>query len=153
MVVTGMQVARELRRRRVGRADMVANLDQVTRSTWLPAEPAEVPTSLLVLACERLQLDGLAIVPSHYHVAFLAHPAFRFLEPADEATFLALSAALAPYRLHEAVELLDAGRVLDAAGHAVSWEPVRMVLPVSAAMKERMRALDRPPEASVHRVI
>jgi hypothetical protein len=54
MVVTGRQVARELRRRRVGRADMVATLDGVTRSTWLPAEPPDVPTSLLVLAALSL---------------------------------------------------------------------------------------------------
>lgn len=54
MVVSGMEVARELRRRRVGRADMVATLDRVTHSTWLPADPADVPTSLLVLAALSL---------------------------------------------------------------------------------------------------
>jgi hypothetical protein len=54
MVVTGRDVAHELRRRRVGRADMVAVLQDVTRATWLPAPPADVPTSLLVLAALSL---------------------------------------------------------------------------------------------------
>ena len=54
VVVNGAQLAHELRRRRVGRADMVATLDGVNRSTWLPAAPADVPTSLLVLAALSL---------------------------------------------------------------------------------------------------
>lgn len=56
MVVEGWEVARELRRRRVGRRDLVAALDesQATRSTWLPSDVRTVPTPLLVLAALSL---------------------------------------------------------------------------------------------------
>jgi len=54
MVVEASRLAAELRRRRVGRPALLTALDGVTRSTWLPAEPRAVPTSLLVLAAVSL---------------------------------------------------------------------------------------------------
>jgi len=54
VVVEASRLADELRRRRVGRPALVAALDGVSRSTWLPAEPRAVPTSLLVLAAMSL---------------------------------------------------------------------------------------------------
>ena len=54
MVVEASRLAAELRRRRVGRPALVAALDGVTGSTWLPAEPRAVPTPLLVLAAVSL---------------------------------------------------------------------------------------------------
>jgi len=52
--VSGTTLARELRRRRVGRRTMVDSLDRVERSTWLPGDVRAVPTSLLVLAALSL---------------------------------------------------------------------------------------------------
>ena len=52
-----MDVAAELRRRRVGRPALVAALcdaTSATRSTWLPGDLRAVPTSLLVLAALSL---------------------------------------------------------------------------------------------------
>ena len=57
MVVDGMDVAAELRRRRVGRPALVAALRNgaaPTRFTWLPGDLRAVPTSLLVLAALSL---------------------------------------------------------------------------------------------------
>ena len=54
MVVSGPDVARELRRRRVGRPSLVREVDLVRRSTWLPGDLRTVPTSLLVLAAVSL---------------------------------------------------------------------------------------------------
>jgi hypothetical protein len=44
--------------------------------------------------------------------------------------------------LPEAAEAVHAGRVVDADGHTVHWEPIETVLPVS----ERLRALVSGPE-------
>ena len=49
-----------------------------------------IVVGMLVMAAERLGYDGITLVPSHFHVAAQARRLFRFLDPADEAMFLAL---------------------------------------------------------------
>jgi acetoin utilization deacetylase AcuC-like enzyme len=93
--------------------------------------------ALLVLACDRLQLDGLLFVPSHYHIAVHGRKTMRFLDPADEGLYRALETPLQGLSLTAAAETVAAGRVVDAAtGRPFSWRPTSMVFPVS----ERLRA-------------
>jgi acetoin utilization deacetylase AcuC-like enzyme len=95
--------------------------------------------ALLVLACDRLGLDGLLFVPSHYHLAAQGRSLLRFLRPADEAYFRALQAALAGLSLSQAAAALEAGRVVDAEnGAPVRWRPAPMVLPVSERLKAQV---------------
>ena len=54
MQVDGPMMANELRRRRVGRRQLIAEVEAVGRSTWLPGEIRAVPTGLLVLAALTL---------------------------------------------------------------------------------------------------
>ncbi|PLS76801.1 MAG: hypothetical protein CYG61_00090 [Actinobacteria bacterium] len=54
MDVHSKAVAEELRRRRLGRPELIASLERSTRSTWLPGELDKVPSSLLVLAAVSL---------------------------------------------------------------------------------------------------
>ena len=54
MQVDGAMVASELRRRRVGRRQLIAEVEAVGRSTWVPGELRAVPTGLLVLAAVTL---------------------------------------------------------------------------------------------------
>jgi acetoin utilization deacetylase AcuC-like enzyme len=94
--------------------------------------------ALLVLACDRLQLDGLLFVPSHYHTASAGRKTLRFLDPADEGLFRALHRALRELPLAEATRAVDERRVVDAGtGEPFTWQPMPMVVPVS----ERLRAL------------
>jgi acetoin utilization deacetylase AcuC-like enzyme len=93
--------------------------------------------ALFVLACDRLQLDGLLFVPSRYHVARHGRKSMRFLDPADEGRYLALQPALAGLPLAAAAEAVDQGRVVDAGGEPFAWKPTPMVFPVS----DRLRAL------------
>ena len=87
--------------------------------------------ALLVLGCERLGLDAVAVVPAHYHVAALAAVEFRFVAPQHQGRFEALRASLRPLRLAEAGAALEAGRVHDArSGAVVRWEPAPMMRPV-----------------------
>ncbi len=54
MVIDTTELAQELRRRRVGRPELVKTLAASSGSTWLPGELEQVPSSLLVLAAMSL---------------------------------------------------------------------------------------------------
>lgn len=54
MVVDTSALAAELRRRRLGRPELVSSLDASSGSTWLPGDLHQVPSSLLVLAAMSL---------------------------------------------------------------------------------------------------
>jgi acetoin utilization deacetylase AcuC-like enzyme len=100
-------------------------------------------SALLVLVCERLGLDGLVIVPSHYHVAALTSNAFRFVEPEEQARFVALRAALHELRLLEAAHVIEEGRVIDRAnGEPFRWVPAPMVHAVSPRLRRTLAADD-----------
>ncbi len=87
---------------------------------------------MLVMACERLGLDGLTVVPSHYHVAAQGKRVMTFHAPEDEAQFLALEQATRGMPLFEASRAIAEGRVRDAAtGETITYHPGRMTLPVS----------------------
>ncbi len=92
--------------------------------------------AVLIVACENLELDGLAFTPSHFHLACLADPQSRFLDPLKQARFLALRRATAHLRVEEAAGALREGRIRDAqTDRPARWEPGLMILPVSGPMK------------------
>ncbi len=94
--------------------------------------------SMLILAAERLELDGLAFVPARYHIAAQSGRLFHFVEPELEARFHALRRALGRLPLGEAAARLESGGVVDArGGEPAGWKPGTMVVPVSAALRER----------------
>lgn len=94
---------------------------------------------MLVMAAERLRYDGVTHIPSHYHVAAKSRRLFAFLDPADEAYFLALSAATRNLDLASATRVIGRGEVVHAAtGAPARYRPARMVLATSAALKERL---------------
>jgi acetoin utilization deacetylase AcuC-like enzyme len=106
-------------------------------------------TALLVLVCDRLGLDGVAFVPSHYHLAHQSERYLRFLEPADEGRFRALCGALRGLPLAAASRAVAEGRVVDAdSGRPVEWQPTPMVLPVGERLKERVEGEDYERQAA-----
>lgn len=99
---------------------------------------AEV-ASVLVLMCERLKLDGILFVPSHYHLAAQSRRHLRFVDPEDEARFRALRRAVGDLGLGEATRAVDEGRLVDAAtGERFEMPSMPMVLPVSDRLRERV---------------
>ena len=91
--------------------------------------------SLLILVCDRLGLDGLYFVPSHFHLATQSHKYLRFIRPEDEARYRAICDALGDLPLGEATRAVARGRVRDERGRPVEWTPVPMVLPVSKRLE------------------
>lgn len=93
---------------------------------------------LTLMTCERLRLDGIVVVPSHFHVAVRWHGRMRFVDPVAEGRFRALATLLEPLRLEEAVAALELGRVIDSeTGEAVTYTPAAMVLPATDALSRR----------------
>jgi len=110
--------------------------------------------ALLVVACERLHLDGLVFVPAYYHTAAQGKRLLRFLSPEHEGLFQAIQAALAPFPLDEATAAFEEGRVVDAAtGQVFRWQPMAMVLPVTDRLQQQLMAPDyeRQAEAAAQR--
>lgn len=94
---------------------------------------------MLTMAAERLRFDGLTFVPAHYHTAAQARGMLRFLDPRDEARFVALKEALSGRALLESTHLVEAGKLIDeATGEGVGWTPARMVVPLSPALREHV---------------
>jgi hypothetical protein len=96
-------------------------------------------SALLVLVCERLELDGMVVVPSHYHIAALTFGPFRFLEAEDQARFLAVREAVSGVRLLEAAHAIEEGRLVQVdEGKPFQWIPAPMVHGVSRALERRL---------------
>ena len=92
---------------------------------------------MLLMACERLDFDGLVFVPGYYHVAAQAKGMLSFLAPEAEARFLLMQAALEGLPLAEATRVVHSGslRVSDS-GEIFAWETHPMVLPVSQQFRD-----------------
>jgi acetoin utilization deacetylase AcuC-like enzyme len=91
--------------------------------------------ALLVLAAEQLGLDGVVNVPSHFHVAAVGRKHLRFVDPAAQARFEALADLFRGVSAPEAERALAAGRVVDADGAVVRWEPAVMAIPTSPKLR------------------
>ena len=95
--------------------------------------------ALLVVACERLQLDGVLWVPAHFHTAAQGRRAGSFLHPEDEGTFRALERAVAGLPLPVAAFAVEQERVIDdATGAPFVWRPMPVVVPVSDRLRQQL---------------
>lgn len=97
--------------------------------------------ALMAMVCQRLRLDGIVVVPSHYHVAARWHGRMHFIDPQAEGRFRALTELLHDLPLAEASGAIERGRVIDlASGERVTYRPAAMVLPASEALERRFDA-------------
>ncbi len=95
--------------------------------------------AMLRVSCERLHLDGLAFVPSAYHIAAFGRGRLYFVDAQSRATFAALHQLLAGLPLAEATRAVAEGRVSYAdTGEPFAWKPAPMVLPVSRRLLEHV---------------
>jgi acetoin utilization deacetylase AcuC-like enzyme len=81
-----------------------------------------IVVGMLVMACERLGLDGLTFVPSQLHVAARGRALGTFLDPVDEGRWAR-------------IESLAADPSAGPAAAAALFVPARMVLPVSTRLR------------------
>lgn len=103
----------------------------------------EEVVSILVLICDRLHLDGIHFVPSHYHLTAQSRRFLRFLHAEDEGRFRAVQQAVAGLSLGDATRAVDAGRLVDEeTGQPFRLPPMPMVLPVSSGLRRRVTGED-----------
>jgi acetoin utilization deacetylase AcuC-like enzyme len=106
----------------------------------------------LTVVCERLGLEGVTLMPSHYHTAVRGRGLLRCVAPRDEAYLQALVQALAGLTLAEGSRALAEGRVRDrATGTRVDWEPHAMALPVAPALERALFGPDYAPAVAAAR--
>jgi acetoin utilization deacetylase AcuC-like enzyme len=82
-------------------------------------------TEMLMLAAQRLQLDGVGFSPAWYHTAYVAKRRFRFIDAAHHGRFLALVAAFPSMRVDDLSHAIADGRVR-LNGEPYAWEPAPM---------------------------
>lgn len=88
---------------------------------------------MLLRMAERLGLAGVSFEPAQFHVAVVASPRYRFVDPRRQGRFEALTRDLAHLPLPEATAAVAAGRVRllrgeeSGAGAPYLWEPAEMV--------------------------
>ena len=92
--------------------------------------------AVLVVLCERLDLDGIIFTPSHFHLAAMSRPQAVNLDPSAEGQFQAVMQLLKDVRLREATALVENGGIVDEnTGEILVWKPSPLVIPVSAELK------------------
>jgi len=93
--------------------------------------------AVLVVLCERLELDGLIFTPSHYHLAAISRPLATCSDPTTEGWFRAIQKAVSGKDLLRATLAIESGQVIDeATGQPVPWKPSRLIIPVSGDLKK-----------------
>lgn len=110
--------------------------------------------ALLIVACDRLHLDGLVFVPSQFHIAAYGRSHMKFVRPATQRRFEALLELTEGHDLAAASRAIAEGRVRDEDdGEVVRWIPEPMVLGVSPRMiayLEQQARDEPPPERAWH---
>jgi acetoin utilization deacetylase AcuC-like enzyme len=95
--------------------------------------------ALLLVACERLQLDGVLWVPAHYYTAAQGRRASQFLHPADEGLFRAIERAVNGLDLAAATTAVEQGQLLDAStGAPFVWHPMTVVVPAGERLRRQL---------------
>ena len=101
----------------------------------------DIIVGMLVMAAERLGLDGLSLVPAQFHVARRARKLFRFESADAEARFLVLSQAVTHLDRAAAAKAVADKRVVHRVSRApLLYVPARMVLPISSKLQARLDA-------------
>jgi acetoin utilization deacetylase AcuC-like enzyme len=102
--------------------------------------------SLLILACEQLELDGVAYVPTHVSLAVQSATLAVAVDPEEGARFDAALRAVRTESFREQVRLLEGGAVREiGSGAPYRWRPSAVVVPVSRALRRRLEAAKKVP--------
>ncbi|MCP4291577.1 MAG: histone deacetylase [bacterium] len=94
--------------------------------------------AVLVVLCERLNLDGLSFTPTHYHLAALSRPLAFCPDPNLEGKFRALKNTLSSLDIRSAGIAVENGRVWDVMeNQKYVWKPAKLIIPVSRKLKDK----------------
>ena len=103
---------------------------------------ADDTTQLLVRAAERLGLDGVAFIPSHYHVAYMCRRQFAIVDPEERGLCRALFRVLADVPLLAATRTLGGRGLPTVDGERIVWTPPQMALALTDAFRDHLKAAE-----------
>ncbi len=86
---------------------------------------------MLFQACLRLQLDGMVMHPSAFHIAAVGASQCTFVDPKIEGEFLAMRETLSGFDIARVSSLLEDGKLHRDDGSRLVWQPEDFVAPVS----------------------
>jgi hypothetical protein len=102
---------------------------------------------LLVVSAKRLGLDGVGLVPAHYHVAWMARHRFTPVDPRERGQFRAIVKHLKDVPLRTATQLLAGPGLGTEDGEVVRWWSPEMAIPIGDAMKQWL--IETEPQAKI----
>ena len=93
--------------------------------------------AVLIVACERMDIDGLVFTPTHFHLARMVQPLASFVDPVHQARLAEFLHTVRNLRLVEAARAVEKGNVIDATtGEPALWIPAPMAIPVAHYLKD-----------------
>jgi hypothetical protein len=96
-----------------------------------------VVVELLMIICWRLNLAALINIPEFYHNAVFYSKIFYYLDPLDQAKYLALNRALGKYPLDKISWAIDWGCVTELSeGQPFSWFVKQQIVPLEKDLKQ-----------------
>jgi hypothetical protein len=101
---------------------------------------------LIVASAQCLGLDGVGLVPAHFHVAWMSRHRFTFVDPVARGQFRALLEVDLP--LATLSGLLSGDGLPTVDGEPFTWEPSMMVVATSEALVERIQGGEEEAQAA-----
>lgn len=96
--------------------------------------------SILAVTAERMGLDGVMFVPSHYHVAWIARNRATFADPLVRGRFRAIRELFEDVPLHRLSQVLDGPGLPTEDGDVLTWQPSPMVHALDPGLKALLQA-------------
>jgi hypothetical protein len=104
---------------------------------------SSVVVELLMIICWRLNLAGLINIPEYYHNAVFYSKIFYYLDPLDQAKFLALSRAFENMPLHKLSWAVDWGCISEkGSGQTFTWFVKQQIVPLEKDLKNMFKLKD-----------
>jgi hypothetical protein len=104
---------------------------------------SSIVVELLMIICWRLNLAGLINIPEFYHNAVFYSKIFHYLDPLDQAKFLALNRTFSKYPLDKVSWAIDWGCVTDLnENQPFTWFVKRQVVPLEKDIKQMYQSKD-----------
>lgn len=98
---------------------------------------------LLIIAAWRLNLAGLLNTPERYHNAFLYSRIFYYINPLDQARFMAMARDMKKYPLHKVAWAMEWNAIQDLiSGEPAKWFIAKQIIPLDKELKKLFNSAD-----------
>lgn len=98
---------------------------------------SSIIVELLLIICWRLNLSALMNIPEHYHNAVFYSKAFHYLDPENEARFIALKESFPEMSLYDLTWAVERGEIVNVAtGEPFKWVVGEQIVPLKRILSD-----------------